>query len=29
LIREEAPMDGGATLVKTLLPQEAGDVKPA
>lgn len=28
LIREEAPMDGGATLVKTLLPQEAGDTKP-
>jgi len=27
LIHEEAPMDGGATLVKTLLPQEAGDAK--
>jgi len=29
LIHEEAPMDGGATLVKTLLPPEAGDAKAA
>lgn len=29
LIREEASMDGGATLVKTLLPEEAGDAKAA
>ena len=25
LVREEAPLDGGGTLVKTLLPPEAGD----
>jgi hypothetical protein len=25
LIREEAPLDSGGTLVKTLLPPEAGD----
>lgn len=29
LIHEEAPMDGGGTFVKTLLPQEAGDAKAA
>ena len=29
LIHEEAPMDGGAMLVKTLLPPEAGDAKAA
>jgi hypothetical protein len=25
LVREEAPLDGGGMLVKTLLPPEAGD----
>jgi hypothetical protein len=29
LIREEAPQDGGATLVKTLLPPESGDAQGA